>query len=42
MFREIILPMFRSIRQCYSFWYNVSTMLPATDNLFLYRMSCIS
>ena len=29
MFRAIILPIFRSIRPCYSLWYTASTMLPA-------------
>jgi len=30
MFREIILPIFRSTRLCYSLWYNAPpTMLPA-------------
>ena len=29
MFREIILPIFRSTRLCYSLWYDARTMLPA-------------
>ena len=29
MFREIILPIFRSTRLCYSLWYKAPTMLPA-------------
>ena len=38
MFREIILPIFRSTRLCYSLWYNAPTMLPTrcSSMLFIY------